>query len=621
MLQEKFGFDRLYDWAFYRPAAALARGGGRLWEQRAVVGSMDVVSAAGSWSEPPALERAVRSRARLRPRNRARHRGARRLARDGRVVSGSWTSTLLWLVPLGGALAVLVLPLRDATRGALAMLASLVDDRRSRSPPRSTSTPRAGRSSSSRTPGCATSGLTYHVGMDGLSLVLVTLTAVCVPCALGFGLWARRPNLRAYVALILLLESAVVLLLVALDLALFYVGFEAMIAPLALLIAVWGGPNRSRAAIRFVIYTLVGSLLMLVAVITLGLQAGSFDLARVGTSDSRWLFLAFMAAFAIKSPLYPFHGWVPDAYRESPPEVAALLSGVVSKAGAYGMLRFALPLFPGPAHDLRRWFVAIAIVGLLWCSLVAFRQPDSRGVIAYSSIAQMSLIGLGIFVMNDIGATGATFQMVNHGLLTVLLFLLAGVIEVRTGEGLFRRIGALARGRAGLATFVMFAGIATLAVPGSALFASEFLVLLGAFRDWWLIGALASLAIVLAAMYALRWISALLHDAPRRPGARPLADARPALGGDLPPAARGVRARALGLPVRGHASRVALDARHRLGRHRQGRTVIAAAAAAIATPSVQLGAILPDRDPDDGRAAAAHRRQLRAQRARASPAA
>jgi NADH-quinone oxidoreductase subunit M len=224
-----------------------------------------------------------------------------------------------------------------------------------------------------------------------------------------------------------------------------------------------------------------------------------------------------MAAFAIKSPLYPFHGWVRDAYRESPPEVAALLAGVVSKAGVYGMLRFALPLFPEPAHDLRRWFVAIAVVGLLWCSLMAFRQPDSRGVIAYSSISQMSLIGLGIFVMNDIGATGATFQMVNHGLLTVLLFLIAGVVEVRTGDGLFRRIGGLARGRAALSTIVMTSGIAMLAVPGSALFASEFLVLLGAFRDWWLIGALASLAIVLSAMYMLRWISAILHDAPAEP--------------------------------------------------------------------------------------------------------
>jgi NADH-quinone oxidoreductase subunit M len=433
-------------------------------------------------------------------------------------MSGSWTSSLLWLVPLGGAILVLVAPLRDATRGALALLATLATAVLALAAAFAFN-PSGGTQFQQSHAWVRDLGLTYHVGMDGLSLVLVTLTAVCVPCALGFGLWARRPNLRAYAALMLMLEAAVVLLLVARDLALFYVGFEAMIVPLALLIAVWGGPNRARATIRFVIYTLVGSLLMLIGVITLGLRAGSFDLASIGTSNSRWLFLAFMAAFAIKAPLYPFHGWVPDAYRQAPPEVAGLLSGVVSKAGAYGMLRFALPLFPGPAHDLRRWFVAIAIAGLLWSSLVAFRQPDSRGVVAYSSIGQMSLIGLGIFVMNDIGATGATFQMVNHGLLTVLLFLIAGVIEVRTGEGLFRRVGALARGRAGLATVVLTAGIATLAVPGSALFASEFLVLLGAFRDWWLIGALASGAIVLAAMYALRWISALLHDAPAEPSA------------------------------------------------------------------------------------------------------
>jgi NADH-quinone oxidoreductase subunit M len=431
-------------------------------------------------------------------------------------VSGSWTSSLLWLVPLGGALLTLVLPVRDAARGALALLATIVTAVLALAATFDFN-PSGGTQFEQSHAWVRDIGLTYHVGMDGLSLVLVALTAVCVPCALGFGLWAGRPNLRGYASLMLLLEAAVVLLLVARDLALFYVGFEAMIVPLALLIAIWGGPNRARATIRFVIYTLVGSLLMLIGVITLGLRAGSFDLAHVGTSDSRWLFLAFMAAFAIKAPLYPFHGWVPEAYREAPAEVSGLLSGVVSKAGAYGMLRFALPLFPGPAHDLRRWFVAIAIVGLLWCSLVAFRQPDSRGVIAYSSIAQMSLIGLGIFVMNDIGATGATFQMVNHGLLSVLLFLLAGVVEVRTGDGLFRRVGALARGRAGLATIVMTTGIAALAVPGSALFASEFLVLLGAFRDWWLIGALASVAIVLAAMYMLRWISALLHDPPADP--------------------------------------------------------------------------------------------------------
>jgi NADH-quinone oxidoreductase subunit M len=442
-------------------------------------------------------------------------------------MSGSWTSTLLWIVPLGGALLTLLMPFSDRIRGAFALLTTIATAAIALAAAADFK-PSGGTQFQQSHAWVRDIGLTYHVGMDGLSLVLVALTAVCMPCALGYGLWAGRSNIRVYAALMLILEAAVVLLFVARDIALFYVGFEAMLVPLALLISVWGGPNRARATIRFIIYTLVGSLLMLIGIITLGLRAGTFDLAHIGTSDSRWLFLAFMAAFAIKAPLYPFHGWVPGAYREAPPEVSGLLSGVVSKAGAYGMLRFALPLFPGPAHDLRRWFVAIAVIGLLWCSLMAFRQPDSRGVIAYSSISQMSLIGLGIFVMNDIGATGATFQMVNHGLLSVLLFLLAGVVEVRTGDGLFRRIGGLARGRAGLATIVMTAGIATLAVPGSSLFASEFLVLLGAFRDWWLIGALASLAIVLAAMYMLRWISAVLHDAPAdpSPGLTGMADLR-----------------------------------------------------------------------------------------------
>jgi NADH-quinone oxidoreductase subunit M len=372
-------------------------------------------------------------------------------------------------------------------------------------------------------------GIGYAVGMDGLSLVLVAVTALCLPFAMFFGLWAGRGG-RGYLSLLLVLESALMLLFVARDLVLFYVGFEAMLLPLALLMSIWGGERRVGATLRFVIYTLVGSLLMLVAIITLGLQAGTFDVTALeahGTSGSTWLFLAFMAAFAIKAPLYPLHGWVPDAYRESTPEVAALLSGVISKAGTYGMLRFALPLFPGPAADWRIPLIVLSLIGLLWGSLMAFRQPDSRGVIAYSSIAQSGMIALGIFVLNDIGATGATFQMVNHAILSTILFLIAGFVEVRWGTGLFSRIGALAHGRPALATIAMTTGIAALAVPGSNLFASEFLVLLGAFRRSWLIGTLASLAVVLAAMYMLRWISAVLHDpvgdATLRPAA---ADAR-----------------------------------------------------------------------------------------------
>ncbi|HYZ80536.1 MAG TPA: NADH-quinone oxidoreductase subunit M [Solirubrobacteraceae bacterium] len=423
----------------------------------------------------------------------------------------SWLATSLWLLPLASALVVGVVPWPRRVAGTLALAAAFAEAALvAVALVRFDET--GGIQFEQRHAWVRDLGLTYHVGMDGLSLVLVALLAFVLPWALVYALWEGRDRLRGYLGLMLLLEAAVALLFVARDLALFYVGFETMLIPLAVLMAIWGGANRVRATLRFVIYTLVGSLLMLVCIITLGVRAGTFDLAGVGSSGSTWLFLGFMVAFAIKAPLYPLHGWVPDAYRESPPEVAALLSGVISKAGAYGMLRFALPLFPGPAADWRVPLIALSLVGLLWGSLVAFRQPDSRGVIAYSSIAQMSLIVLGIFVLNDAGGTGATFQMVNHGLLSALLFLIAGLVERRFGTGLFARIGALAHGRPALATLCITTGVAALAVPGSSLFASEFLVLLGAFRRYWLVGALASIAIVLAAMYMLRWISALLHD-------------------------------------------------------------------------------------------------------------
>ena len=433
----------------------------------------------------------------------------------------SWLSTALFVLPAVAAAIVGLVPARRWGRSAIAigalaanLVLALVAVARFDSA--------KGLQFVEKRDWVADIGLTYHVGMDGLSLVMVALTTFCVLLATVFGLWAKRENLRGYLALMLALESAVVLLFVARDLIVFYVGFEAMLVPLIFLVGGWGGADRVRATIRFVVYTLVGSLLLLISIITLGLSNGTFDLDGIAANTSPWLFFAMVAAFAIKSPLYPFHGWVPEAYRQAPPEVAGLLSGVVSKAGTYGMIRFALPIFQDPSSEWRWLFVTLALVGLLWCSLMAFRQPDSRGVIAYSSIAQMSLITLGLFVGSGEAYAGSVFQMVNHGLLSMLLFLLAGFVEVRFGETRFSRIGSLARGRAGLATIVMATGIAALAVPGSNLFASEFLVLLGAFRYWWLVGALASLAIVLAAMYMLRWISAVLHDRvepPMREGA------------------------------------------------------------------------------------------------------
>jgi len=358
-------------------------------------------------------------------------------------------------------------------------------------------------------------GIRYHVGIDGLSLVMVGVTAVVMACAVGYAAWEGGGRTRVYYALLLLLESALLLVFCAQDLIVFYVGFEAMLIPLYFLMGIWGGLGRARATLKFLIYTFVGTLLMLVGMIALALdhEGGvTFDIDALAGSTSEWIFLTFLIAFAIKSPIWPFHGWLPDAYRQSPPEVAAVLSGLASKAGAYGLLRLVLPIFPEPVAEYRDIILALAMIGLLYGSLLAFRQPDSRGVIAYSSISQMGLITLGIFVLNDRGASGAAFQMINHALLSAALFLLAGWIATQTGTDAFARLGGLARGRPILATIVMVVGIAALAVPGSSTFASEFLILLGAFEYEAWVGALASVAIVLAAMYMLRWISGVLHD-------------------------------------------------------------------------------------------------------------
>ena len=230
-------------------------------------------------------------------------------------------------------------------------------------------------------------------------------------------------------------------------------------------------------------------------------------------SASRWLFLGFMLAFVIKAPLFPFHGWLPDAYREAPPEMAAVLSGVIAKAGLYGMLRIAITKFPDPTSFYRTTVLALAAAALVYGSLLAFRSPDFRGVVAYSSLAQSGLIALGLFAGTDLGFDGAVLQMVAHGLISISLFLIAGAVERRTTTGEFRLLGGMARGRPALATLLMTVGVISLAVPGSASFAGEFLILAGVFQRAWWWAVIGAGAIVLAAMYMLRLISAVLHEA------------------------------------------------------------------------------------------------------------
>jgi NADH-quinone oxidoreductase subunit M len=371
-------------------------------------------------------------------------------------------------------------------------------------------------------------GVSYTVGLFDFSLWLVGLTVVVTTAAVAYGFWSGRERLGVYLGLLLFLEGATVGVFAAQDLLLFYVFWEAMMIPLYILIGVWGGPGRVGATIKFVVYTLAGSLLMLVSVIALGLSAGTFDMREIGESSSTWIFLGFAAAFAVKAPIWPFHGWLPDTYRESPAEVSAILSGVISKAATYGFLRIGLVFFPGVVADWRTVILVLATIGLVYGSLLAFRAPDIRGVIAYSSLAQVNLIVIGLFAVNDSGLSGALLQMVTHGLVSAALFLLAGAVERRAATGDLDRLGGMARGRPILATTLITAGVIALAVPGSSVFAGEFLILNGIFTRGWGWAVAGAVAIVLAAMYMLRLISAVLHKDPGPAVTDAALDLRPA---------------------------------------------------------------------------------------------
>ena len=422
-----------------------------------------------------------------------------------------WLTTILIFLPMAGALVVWLLPLSRQAVASLATLVSLVEvafwiEAVQRFDFSSGSLQEAQSHS-----WFSAINSSYTVGLFGFSLWLVGLTAVCGAAACIYAWWAGRERPRAYFGLLLFLTGSVVGVFAAQDLLLFYAFFEAMLIPLYILIGVWGGAGRLRATITFVVYTVLGSLLMLAAIIVFGLQQGTFDLGKEGTSTNNWLFLGFAIAFAIKAPLWPFHGWLPEAYRESPAEIAGLLSGVISKVAVFGFLRIAIVKFPGPTEHFRNVILALAAVGLVYGSLLAFRAPDVRGVIAYSSLAQMGLITFGVFSATSLGLNGSVLQMVNHGLLSMSMFLLAAMVERRTATGELSLLGGMARGRPALATILMTVGVMALAVPLSSNFAGEFLILAGIFQQGWGWAVVGAIAIVLAAMYMLRLISAVLH--------------------------------------------------------------------------------------------------------------
>ena len=359
--------------------------------------------------------------------------------------------------------------------------------------------------------------INFALGVDGIALVLIALSTSLVPIVLLAG-WhdadGARGSVRGYVALILVLEAAMVGVFAATDLFLFYVFFEAMLVPVYFLIGRYGGPRRNYAAVKFLLYSLFGGLLMLASLIGLYVVSGdltghgTFDFTQLAALDipfgtQKWLFAGFFIAFAIKAPLVPFHTWLPDAAAESTPGTAVLLVGVLDKVGTFGMLRYCLELFPAASHWATPLVLVLAVVGIIYGALQAIGQTDIKRLIAYTSVSHFGFIVLGVFVMTTQGQSGSALYMVNHGFSTAALFLIGGFLISRRGSRLIEDFGGVQKVAPLLAGTFLVAGLSSLALPGLSSFVSEFLVLVGTFERYTWVGVVATLGIVLAALYIL----------------------------------------------------------------------------------------------------------------------
>ena len=355
----------------------------------------------------------------------------------------------------------------------------------------------------------------YHVGIDGISLFLVILTTFLMPLAI-LASWTIQEKVRSYLFFMLLLEVGMIGVFISLDLVLFYTFWEVMLIPMYFLIGVWGGERRIYAAVKFFLYTMAGSLLMLGAIIALYFinNARDFDLVEITNRLSSGeivlsplaellLFLAFFIAFAVKVPLFPFHTWLPDAHVEAPTAASVILAGVLLKMGTYGLLRFCLPLFPNTSILLAPLICGLAIVGILYGALVAMVQPDVKKLIAYSSVSHLGFVVLGIFSFNLQSMEGATFQMLSHGLSTGALFLLVGMIYDRRHSHLIKDFGGLAHVMPRYAAFFMVFLLSSIGLPGLSGFVGEFLILQGAFLEKASYAVWAAFGIILSAVYML----------------------------------------------------------------------------------------------------------------------
>jgi NADH-quinone oxidoreductase subunit M len=368
-------------------------------------------------------------------------------------------------------------------------------------------------------------GARYHVGVDGISLWLVILTTLLMPIAVLSSWTAITKRQLTYYALMLLLQSAMIGVFVSLDLLLFYLFFEASLVPMFFLIGIWGGERRIYAAVKFFIYTAVGSLLMLVGIIALYLihqkatGIGTFDYTllietlknNAGVISPRaefWLFLAFAFAFCIKVPLWPFHTWLPDAHTEAPTAGSVILAGVLLKMGTYGLLRFNFGLFPNASRQFAPIMITLAVIGIIYGALVAMVQPDVKRLVAYSSVSHMGFVVLGLFSFTEQGMQGALYQMLNHGVSTGALFLFVGMIYERRHTRMISEFGGLARPMPWFSALFVIASLSSIGLPFLNGFVGEFLIMLGswtsaAVNHTWIVTMLAGTGVIWAAVYML----------------------------------------------------------------------------------------------------------------------
>jgi NADH-quinone oxidoreductase subunit M len=357
--------------------------------------------------------------------------------------------------------------------------------------------------------------INYHLGVDGLSMFLVLLTTFLTPISI-LASWKSIGNrVKEFFVMLLMLEVGIVGVFLSLDLFLFFLFWEVMLIPMAFLIGIWGHERRVYAAVKFVLYTMTGSILMLVGIVWLYNVTGTFDLPAIqralqnspqilgGYHNELLLFLAFFFAFAIKVPLFPLHTWLPDAHVEAPTAGSVILAGVLLKMGVYGMMRFCLPLFPEASRRCAWWVAALAIVGIIYGALVAMVQPNLKKLVAYSSVSHLGFVVLGVFAFNSVSMQGAVFQMLAHGVSTGALFLLVGMLYDRRHTFEIAEFGGLATPMPKLSAFFLFVALSSLGLPMLNGFVGEYLILLGTYQVKWTWAAWAATGVILSACYLL----------------------------------------------------------------------------------------------------------------------